>query len=192
MQETLLLTNKTIADSAWHFVAVKRSALELTTTVDDVILHHTLKGTQLSLDVHPIIYTGGRPNSGGSDIITPYLGCLEDVRIDQNPLPTSGANSFASVTFIGEAVTYNCALGHCLPNPCGRGNCSEVTLSGESSFECACESGQVVVGNGCPGEPTPPMFTLVVVFATVAGGLLICVTIVSMGESIYVIVIFPS
>lgn len=182
LQETFLLTNRTIADSEWHFVEVKRSALELTTAVDDVILHHTLKRTQLSLDVRPIIYVGGRPNSGESNIIAPYLGCLQDIRIDQNPLPTSGANDFSSVMFVGEEVSNNCALGLCLPNPCGSGNCSEVTLTRGSSFECACENGLVVIGNGCPGEPTPPMFTLVVVFATVAGGLLICVTLVSMGE----------
>ncbi len=185
MQESFLLTNRTIADSAWHSVEVKRSALELTATVDDdVTLYRTLKGTHLSLDVRPIIYTGGRPDLGGSNIMSPYLGCLEDVRIDGNPLPTSGANSFATVVFVGEEVSYNCALGPCLPNPCGRGNCSEVTLTGESSFKCACEREEVVIGNSCPSDPTPPMFTLIVVFATVAGGLLICVTIISMGESV--------
>ncbi len=172
-----------LADSAWHYVEVKRSALDLTTTVDNVTAQHTLKGMQLSLDVAPIIYAGGRPNSGGTDIVTPYFGCLEDIRIDRNPLPTVSSNNFAIVVFIGNDISYNCALGLCLPNPCGRGNCSETTLTmGRSSFLCECDSGDKLTGSRCPGDPTPSMFTLIIIFVTVAGGLLLCVTIVLMGE----------
>ena len=176
-EEQLPLINITLADSIWHFIVVKRSALDLATTVDNVTDTHTLQGSDLTLDINPSeIYAGGRPSTstgGVSLMLTPYIGCLEDIRIDQDQLPTSDSNSFASVLFAGSSeISYNCALGRCLTEPCGRGNCSE---RGTENYACSCEIGITTFSHPCPLEVPPPMFTLAIVFGAVAGGLLICV-----------------
>ena len=161
---------------------IVRLALDLTITVDNVTFQHTLPGTQLSLDVTPVIYTGGRPNLEGNITLAPYIGCLQDIRIDRTPLPTSGSNNFTRVEFFGDSDTlYNCALGECLRRPCERGNCTERE---NNNFECACEVGVRTISRRCPSELTPPMFTLVVVFVAVVGSLLILVVLAVMGKFI--------
>ena len=165
-----------MTDSDWHFVEIVRLALDLTVTVDNITFQHTLPGTQLSLDVAPIIYTGGRPILEGNTILTPYIGCLEDIRIDQTPLPARGSNNFATVEFFGDSdiPVYSCALGECLRRPCGPGNCTERE---NNKYECACEVGVKTDSQPCPLEVPPTMFTLAIVVVAVVGGLVVLVVL---------------
>ena len=126
-----------INDSQRHSVTVARTGLDLTLTVDSHTLQLSLAyGTPLTLEIDSSeIYTGGSPYA-----TTSFEGCLQDVRIDQFDLPTSGSNSFASVEFEGSedgltSITAGCNLSPCFPSPCGSGVCEEMN---NSSFQCVC------------------------------------------------------
>lgn len=173
--EQLSLANASLSDSLWHFVAIHRTGLELSAAVDEVMVAHTLQGPHTVLDINPeAIFAGGQPSSEDDTLVmNMYVGCLDDVRIDQQQLPVSGSNSFASVRFAGDSeISYSCALGGCLPEPCGRGNCSERE---GSNYECSCEIGVTTFSQSCPLTVSPPMFTLAIIIGVAASGLIVCV-----------------
>ena len=179
-----------VNDAVWHTLTVERTALSLFLSLDSTSnLTHTLSSMNLTLDIDPtLVYAGGFPssNSESNDIIisNPYIGCLEDIRIDGNILPTVGSNEFASVTFLGNApISYNCALQACSPSPCGEGaNCTEVDSTG---YRCMCSDGHMTVSQPCPSPVPPPTFRLIVVVAPIVGGVVLCVIITLLGELMF-------
>lgn len=185
------MATQRVNDAVWHTFAVNRIALSLSLSLDEVSnITHTLSSTNLTLDVNPsLVYAGGFPSSPKSDDIiinNAYIGCLEDIRIDGNVLPTVGSSEFASVTFLGsDPISYNCALRACSPNPCGeRANCSEI---GSSSYRCSCSDGHVTVSQPCPAPKPPSTLRLVVLTAPIVGGVILCAIITSLGELVSVL-----
>ena len=160
-----------VEDAQWHMVNVHRSGLIVSLTVDNnSTFQLTLNGTALTLDVGTSqIFAGGRPTIGGR-VSGGFTGCLQDIRVDQFTLPTSGSNGFAAVTFRGSGgVVQGCVLGPCFPNPCGTGNCSELD---RTSFACNCLDGTVLRGRSCP-EPPPPLTGILPIAVSAGGGVLV-------------------
>jgi len=92
-----------VGDVRWHMVDVLRSGLAVSLTIDsNSTFQHTLADNALILNIDASqIYAGGRPVN--DDVSNGYTGCLQDIRLDQFVLPTSGSNDFASVTFGGSS-----------------------------------------------------------------------------------------
>lgn len=165
-----------VNDAEWHIFESDRFALDLRLTLDNLTMSHTLEGAlegyQLYLNVdHSHFYAGGTPSQSNTPNIQ-YIGCLEDVRIDQNILPTSGGNKFAIVVYngSGDGVGLGCTLRGCYPNPCGTGNCTE---KGDDDFICSCSNGNSVISAPC-SEPEPvTKFQFVIIIAGLLGGLLL-------------------
>lgn len=160
-----------VNSSEWHTVRVLRRGLQVILMVDNTTVNHSLSGTALTLDVSPNeIYAGGRMTNG--EVIGGFRGCLQDIRLDQFTLPTSGSNRFASVSFGGGSdVMPGCAIGACSSNPCGSGVCVEA--EGGVGYVCNCPDGSQL-NTRCP-EPvqddSSPLVTIV------AGGVLGCVAL---------------
>ena len=182
-EESVTIGTQLVNDARWHVFTAERTALSLSLFLDDSNLTHTLSGTDLTLDIDPSqVYAGGFPSSESDDIIAnAYTGCLEDIRIDGNILPTVGSNSFARITFGGGApISYNCALKGCSPFPCGsEANCTEV---GDTGYQCQCSDGSVTQSRPCAAPAPPSMFLLVVVVGPVVVAVLLCVIITLIGE----------
>ena len=186
-EESISITTQQVNDAEWHTFTIERTALSLSLFLDgNFNLTHTLSSTNLTLDIDPsLIYAGGFPSSTSESddmvISNPYTGCLEDIRIDGNTLPTVGSNEFASVLFLGSApISYNCALRACSPNPCGEGaNCTEL---GSSGYRCMCSNGHMTVSEPCPAPVPPPTFRLLIIAAPIVGGVILCVIITLLGE----------
>ena len=180
-QETVLVASEhLINDSQRHSVTVARTGLDLTLTVDSHTLQHSLAyGTPLTLEIDSSeIYTGGSPYA-----TTSFVGCLQDVRIDQFDLPTSGSNSFASVAFEGSedgltSITAGCNLSPCFPSPCGSGVCEEMN---NSSFQCVCSNG-VRMASICPQPQDKFQYTPYIIGGAVLGVLLVFFFITVSGE----------
>ena len=178
------MATQQVSDAVWHTFTVSRLALSLSLSLDEVSnVTHTLSSANLTLDIDPsLVYAGGLPSAGSDDIIisNAYIGCLEDIRIDGNVLPTVGSSDFAQVTFIGsDPISYNCALRACSPNPCGEGaNCSEI---GSSSYRCVCSDGHMTVSQPCPAPEPPSTLRLIVLTAPILGGAILCAIISSLG-----------
>lgn len=184
-KETITLSSEfsKVDDAEWHFFEAERIALDLKLTLDNMTMSHRLGGKQLYFDINPShIYAGGKPQSNAAEKI--YIGCLEDLRIDQNILPTSGSNKFATSVAIkgsGGSVGLGCALKGCSPNPCGTGNCTE---EGERDFVCSCRDEGLVMSAPC-SEPEPMkvfQFKLVVITVSLVVGLLSILIIFILGE----------
>ena len=187
-EESISMITQQVNDAEWHTFTVERTALSLSLSLDNTFnLTHTLISTNLTLDINPsLIYAGGLPlaNAESDDIIisNPYTGCLEDIRIDGNVLPTVDYNEFASVMFRGD-ISYNCALRSCSPNPCGVGaNCTDI---GISRYRCMCSNGHMTVSEPCPAPVPPPTFRLLIITAPIVGGVILCVIITLFGELMY-------
>ena len=182
-EESITMTTNQVNDALWHTFAAERIALSLSLSLDTTDLNHTLSSANLTLDIDPSrVYTGGFPLSESNDIITnAYTGCLEDVRIDRNTLPTLDSNEFASVTFRGDSpISYRCALRACSPDPCGPGaNCTEV---GSTGYRCRCRDGSVTESVPCATPTPPPSFTLVIVIASILGGVILSAIVILLGE----------
>lgn len=168
-----------VDDALWHFLALERVALELTVTLDNLTFSHTLGGNQLYLDVgYGDFYAGGPPREGAGV----YMGCLRDIRVDDSVLPTSGSNGFASIALRGNgssSVGARCALRGCFPDPCGGGACEEV---GQEGFACMCEDGSRRVSEPCPVlQPVTP-YLLIIIVASVIGGLVLLLVLAVIGE----------
>ena len=181
-EESVAMTTHRVDDALWHVFSVERLILSLSLFLDDTNLTHSLSSTNLTLDIDSTqVYAGGFPSlESGDVIINAYTGCLEDVRIDGNILPTLGSNDFASVAFRGTApISYNCALRACSPNPCGEGtNCTEV---GSSGYQCHCSDGSVTVSLPCAAPAPPPTFRFVLVVVPVLGGVILLAVMTIIG-----------
>ena len=182
-EETVTASGLPVSDVTWHTVHIHRTGLEAILTVDNTTFQRALSGIELTLDVDPMeIYTGGRPLNDG--IADGYKGCLQDMRLDGFALPTSGSNSFATVTFVGPtAVIPYCALGVCFPNPCGAGNCTELD---DGSYQCLCSDGSQTFGV-CPELQTEDEngYTLPIVVGCALGGvILIVICVLVIGERV--------
>ena len=193
-EESISMATQQVNDALWHTFTVERTALSLSLTLDTTSnLTHTLTSTNLTLDIDPsLIYAGGFPlTSSGSDstpddiiISNPYVGCLEDIRIDGNVLPTVDSNEFAGVVFLGNAlISYNCALRSCLPDPCGEegANCTEI---GSMGYRCMCSGGHMTMSEPCPAPVPPPSYRLLIIAAPIVGGVILCVIITLLGKFI--------
>lgn len=170
-----------VDDAVWHLLEVRRSALDLELALDSEVLSHALSGIGLYLDVgYDRFYAGGVPDQGG--VARAYTGCLEDIRVDQMALPTSGSNGFASVAFRGNtsSVRIGCALRGCFPNPCGEGGtCVE---DGATEFVCSCEDGRRVASMACVRVPTVTPYLLVIVVAAAIIAVLLILILGILGE----------
>lgn len=183
-EETVYFPNQfpTVDDALWHYFQLERTALDLMLTLDDQMFSHTLGGNQIYLDVgYMQFYAGGLPVQG-SRLDRSYTGCLEDIRVDNNVLPTSGSNKFATVTYRGNSstgVSIGCALRGCFPDPCGGGRCTE---RGMTDFVCSCNDGSRLFSTPCsaPQQVTP--YLLVIIAASVISGLLIFLVVISVGR----------
>ena len=142
-QETVVtVAGQELNDSQRHSVTVKRTGLQLTISADSNTLQYSLPlGTPLTLETYSSeIYTGGSPHTTSR-----FIGCLQDVRINQFTLPTLDSNKFASVVYEGlgdedAGVMEGCLLSPCYGNPCGSdGTCEE---RDNSSYECVCSNGE--------------------------------------------------
>ena len=178
-----------IDDAEWHFFESNRVALNLTLTVDNVTWSRTLGGDQLYLDVSPSdVYVGGTPFGGGA---TFYLGCMEDVRIDHQELPTSGSNDIASIVYSGAegeeagGVPTGCALRGCFSDPCKMGVCTEL---GASDYLCSCSDGSTVRSAPCPVAESMMRFRLIIIVSSVVGGLVVALIIFVLSKDTYYIV----
>ena len=162
-----------VHDAEWHRLEVERMGLDVRLMLDNMTLTHCLEGSQVYLDVpYDQHYAGGPPRQGEGH----YVGCLQDIRLDGNVLPTSDSNSFASVSFLGNgSVGSGCGLRGCLPDPCQGGLCEE---RGEEDFVCRCEDGRRLVSEPCNGQPTVPYLFVIVGVAVVAGLALLLVLVV--------------
>ena len=184
-EETIALPCEfsTVDDAEWHFFQADRIALYLKLTLDSFTLFHTLGGDQLYLNINRShIYAGGKPQSNLPE--KHYIGCLKDIRIDQNVLPTSGGNKFATVVFNGSegSVGLGCALKGCYPNPCRMGNCTE---DGERDFICSCNDGSSVTSAPC-SEPEPAtLFKLVIIIGILVGGTFLILISLIFGEFLF-------
>jgi hypothetical protein len=188
-EESISMATQQVNDAVWHTFTVERTALSLSLFLDTTSnLTHMLSSTNLTLDIDPsLIYAGGFPSSDSptsNDIIisNPYTGCLEDIRIDGNVLPTVNSNDFASVTFLGnDPISYNCALRGCLPDPCEEegANCSEV---GSMGYRCMCRDDHMTISEPCPAPVPPPTFRLLIIAAPIVGGVVLCVIITLLGK----------
>lgn len=172
-EESVRVTGLSVNNGTWHVVAVQRSGLAVTLTVDNTTIASTLTGVELTLDIDPsAIYAGGRPLDGG--VTDGYAGCLQDIRLDQFSLPTSGSNGYASVTYSGSSsVPKICALGPCYPSPCGSGTCTET--GGGTSFICRCPDGSQrdAVCPELQAGDEGMNYTLPILVGCVLGGLLL-------------------
>ena len=171
-----------VTDAQWHYFEASRIAFDLTLTLDNLTFSHNLGGAHINLDINTShIYAGGRPTVNGSTtIINPYIGCLQDIRVDQNVLPTVEANRFASVSFGGsEPISKGCALQGCFPNPCGAGNCTE---QGDTDYVCMCSDGSTQFSQTCSDPVPPSRYTFIIVIVCVAGVLIVCVIIILLGK----------
>lgn len=179
-EQTLRATGIQVEDAQWHMVDVHRSGLAVSLTIDNnSTFQLILNSTALTLDVGTSqIFAGGRPTMDGR-VSGGFTGCLQDIRLDQFTLPTSGSNDFGTVTFRGSGgVVQGCILGPCFPNPCGPGNCSEID---RTSFTCSCLDGTVLRGRSCPELPPPPTGILPIA-VSVGGGVLVLAVLVTAGK----------
>lgn len=188
-EEMVNFPDTAVSDSRWHLVTVQRSVLDLQLGLDNLTITHTLGGDQLYLDVgYSEFYAGGVPAtiSEQNDTTTSFFtGCLEDIRLDQNILPTSGTNSFAMATYRGvessssSSVTLGCALRGCFPDPCQGGECAE---RGETEFVCTCSDGSVLQSMPCSEPVTVTPYLLVAIACAVLGGLVLFLIIAIIGK----------
>ena len=146
------MTGIQVSNNTRHAVDVTRSGLHVVLTLNGDSYRHTLSGTHLALDTTASdVYAAGRPGTAQG-----FMGCIQDVRLNNYSLPTSGSNSYASVVFIGASeVTTGCATGPCLPYPCGSGECTELT---DNTFVCTCPNGQSQF-TPCIDSSRGPMFS---------------------------------
>ena len=173
-EETVRASGIPVGDVQWHMVDVLRSGLTVSLTIDsNFTFQHILAGNALILSVDASqIYAGGRPVNG--DVSNGYIGCLQDIRLDQFALPTSSSNDFASVTFGGTSgVIQGCTIGPCFSNPCGSGNCTEL---GGTSYACSCPDGSVQLGRSCLEPGLPP--TGILLIAVGVGGLVLAMVVI--------------
>ena len=184
-EESVTMPTQQVNDARWHIFTAERVALSLSLSLDTINITHTLSSTNLTLDIDTSqVYIGGSPSSDSDDdiITNAYNGCLEDIRIDGNALPTIGANDFASVTFLGSSsVSYSCSLRGCSPNPCSdaAANCTEV---GSHGYRCHCSDGSVTESRPCAPPVPPSSFRLVVVVVPIIGGVVLCVLVTLLGK----------
>ncbi len=174
-----------VDDAEWHYLEVERNALALRLVLDNLTLSYTLGGNQLNLDVpYDYFYAGGSPVQSGSDAGNLYIGCLRDIRVDQNVLPTSGSNRFATVSFSGDTdtpgISTGCGLKGCFPDPCQGGNCTE---NGDVEFTCSCSDGSILNSSPCiiPERVTP--FLLVIIIVALVVVLLLLLITGAIGKS---------
>ena len=169
-------------DSQRHHVMVDRTGRHLNISVDSSTTQHSLSlGTPLTLETHSSeVYTGGSPHTPSW-----FTGCLQDVRINQHTLPTSGSNAFASVVYEGVGdesvgITEGCILSPCYDSPCGSGGtCVEMS---NSSYECVCSSGEQL-STVCPQLQEVFQYTPHVVGASILAVLIVVISITLVGES---------
>ena len=184
VEETVRASGIPVGDVRWHMVDVLRSGLAVSLTIDsNSTFQHTLAGNALILNIDASqIYAGGTPVN--DDISNGYTGCLQDIRLDQFVLPTSGSNDFASVTFGGSSgIIQGCTVGPCFTNPCGSGNCTEL---GGTSFACNCSDGTVQLGRPCQGPRVPPTGILAIAVGVGGGVLALLVILVIAGKILFV------
>ena len=166
-------------DAQWHVFEVERTGFNLILTLDNFTLSHKLGGNQLDLNLdvgYSDFYAGGIPNAPERT----YTGCLEDIRVDRNPLPTSDSNKLATVIFGGDSsISLGCALRACFPNPCRGGNCTEI---GERDFSCSCRDGSRFRSQPCPLTPRTTKYLLLIIICAVIGGLLLLSILISCGK----------
>lgn len=188
-EESVSMPTMQLNDAEWHTFSVKRVALSLSLSLDNTNLTHNLSSTNLTLDIDATqVYAGGFPSAESDDVMAnTYTGCLEDIRIDRNILPTIGSNDFASVTFHGSGlISYNCALRGCSPDPCNDVAGASCTEVGSSGYRCHCSDGSVTESSPCPVPVPPTMFRLVIVVAPIVGGVILCVLVTLLGELTHV------
>ena len=176
-----------VDDAVWHSLELERVALDVQLTLDSVTFSHTLTGGHLYLDVgYSQFYAGGVPVPNG--VGSGYIGCLEDIRIEENSLPTSeqsslpmlGSTEFASVIYRGNSsVNVGCGLRGCFPDPCKGETCIE---RGARGFSCSCQDGSIVVSGPCtePGQVTP--FLLIIIIVAVVCTAILVPIITAIGE----------
>ena len=124
--------------STWHSISIQRTGHNVLLSYDSIILSHTLSGSQLTLEyLSSDVFAAGRPDAERS-VTDGFNGCLQDIRLNQRPLPTSGTNDIASVLFVGDEPESGCTVGPCYPNPCGTGNCTEIA---SNRYQCICPNG---------------------------------------------------
>ena len=161
-----------VDDAQWHYLEAERVGLDLRVTLDNITISRMLGGSELYLDVgYGQFYVGGVP-VGVSGVGPRYNGCLEDVRVDDNVLPTVGSNGFAAITYQGNStgVRTGCGLRGCRPAPCGPGgNCTE---RGETGFVCTCSDGRRL-SSPCPAPQRVTPFLFIIIAASAIGGLLL-------------------
>lgn len=180
-QETVLVVSEQrVNDSEHHNVTISRTGQLLNITVDSSTLQYSLPlGTPLTLETHSSeIYTGGSPHTHSW-----FVGCLQDVRINQFSLPILDSNDFASVVYEGSedghmGVTEGCNLSPCYLNPCGSGSCEEVN---SSSYQCVCSNGERMTA-ACPQSEEEFQYMHYIIGAVVLGVLLIVFTVTVPGE----------
>ena len=174
-QESVFASGHHLNDSQRHNVSVTRSGLDVTLTVDSYTTQYTLSSSELTLEIDSAeIYTGGSPYTSSG-----FTGCLQDVRLNQFSLPTSGSNRFASVTIEGgTGVIEGCSLGPCFPHPCGSGLCEETS---DTSYECVCPDGSRRLSE-CPDTVQQSDNLAYIVGGSVLGFLLVLSLVTISGE----------
>ena len=145
-----LTLSQTYTDGFWHNISLYREGSSVKITYDGIYSNElTITGDNPPLLSYNSdqVYAAGMPGTDGSVVVDGYSGCLQDIRFEEQPLPTSGTNDVAGVVFIGEPPLSGCNVGPCFPNPCGsEGNCSEID---ETSYQCSCNTGVTVVQSSC-------------------------------------------
>ena len=163
-----------VNDAQWHYLEVERTALDLRLRLDHFNFSHVLRGNQLNFDVYySKFYAGGAPGQG--DAQQSFIGCLEDIRVDQNILPTTGSNRFATISIaVSSNVSIGCGLRGCFPHPCQYGNCTEID---DSRFRCSCSDGTVQLSRPCPNPKQVTRYLLVIIVGSIVGSLLLVLVI---------------
>ena len=146
-----LTLSQTSTDGVWHNISVSREGSSVKMIYDGTHsneLNITGDNPPLLSYNSDQVYAAGMPGNDGAVVEEGFSGCLQDIRFEEQPLPTSGTNDLADVVFIGEQPLSGCNVGPCFPNPCGsEGNCSELT--DETGYQCSCSTGVTVVQSSC-------------------------------------------
>ena len=127
------------------------------------------------------IYVAGRPAETQSVVVEGYSGCIQDIRLDQRPLPSFDSNQHATVTYFGDEPRDGCRVGPCHPNPCNIGNCSETA---SNAYLCSCPDGSTTTATCDPDRNSD---TIIGIIIGISMGVFILILIVVLVVGLIVI-----
>ena len=182
---TITASNAASTDGLWHNITITRQGLNILVEYDGIYRNEVfITGNNLLLNYESDKIFAAGLAAGNSIVQNGYTGCLQDIRLNGQPLPTTGNNELASVEFVGDVPLRGCNVGPCYPdNPCGStGNCSEID---NNNYQCSCDNGDTVTGSSCDRiRPEPSLGPVIAIVVSLAVFMIILIIAMIIGLSV--------